>query len=44
VREGVPAGDKNLVHLTGVEVGAAELDRADARAVLDGQVLDHLAS
>ena len=40
--QGVPARDEHLVHLAGVEVGAAELDRADAGAVLDGQVLDHL--
>jgi len=41
--QGVPAGDEHLVHLAGVEVGAAELDRTDAGSVLDGQVFDHLA-
>ena len=41
--QGVPAGDEHLVHLPGVEVGAAQLHRADARAVLDGQVPDDLA-
>ena len=36
VAEGVPARDEHLLGLAGVQVGAAELDRADARAVLDG--------
>ena len=40
--QGVPAGDEHRVDLAGVQVGAAQLDRADAGAVLDGQVLDHL--
>ena len=40
--QGVPARDEHLLNVAGVEIGAAELDRADARAVLDGQVLDHL--
>ena len=38
-----PQGNEHLVHLAGVEVGAAELDRTDAGSVLDGQVFDHLA-
>jgi hypothetical protein len=42
-REGVPAGDKHCVGLAGVQVAAAQLDRADARAVLDGQVADNLS-
>ena len=37
----MPAGDEHLVVLAGVEVGAAQLHRPDARAVLDGQVPDH---
>ena len=41
VRQGVPARDEHRVYLAGVQVGAAQLDRADAGAVLDGQVLDH---
>src|SRR5208283_5332861 len=41
--EGVPAGHEHLFHGAGVEIGAAQLYRADARAVLDGQVLDDLA-
>ena len=40
VRQGVPAGDEHNIYLAGVEVGAAQLDRADAGAVLDGQVDD----
>ena len=40
--EGVPAGHQHLLYLAGVEVGAAQLHRPDARAVLDGQVLDDL--
>src|SRR5205823_1233779 len=31
--EGVPAGDEHLVHLAGLDVGAAELDRANTAAV-----------
>ena len=42
-RESVPAGDEHLLHGPGGEIGAAELHRADARAVLDGQVHDDLA-
>ena len=41
--EGVPARDEDLLHGPGAEVGAAQLHRADAGAVLDGQVLDDLA-
>ena len=41
--EGVPAGDEHWFGLAGVQVGAAELDRADAAAVLDGQVADDVA-
>jgi hypothetical protein len=35
--EGVPAGDEYRVGFAGVEVGAAELDGADAGTVLDGR-------
>ena len=38
--ESVPARDKHLLHRPGAEIGAAQLHRADASAVLDGQVLD----
>ena len=41
--EGVPAGDEYLLDLAGVDVGAAELDRADAPAVGDGQLAHHIA-
>ena len=41
--EGVPARDEHLFHLAGVQVGAAELDGADAAAVLGGQVADDIA-
>ena len=41
--EGVPAGDEHLLDLAGVQVGAAELDGADAAAVLGGQVADDIA-
>ena len=41
--QGVPARDQYRVGLAGVEVGAAQLDGADAGAVLDGQVPDDLA-
>ncbi len=41
--QGVAAGHEHLVHGPGVQVGAAQLDGADARAVLDGQVLDDFA-
>jgi hypothetical protein len=34
--QGVPAGDEDLLDVTGVDVGAAELDRAQAGAVLSG--------
>jgi hypothetical protein len=40
--EGVPARDEYLLDLAGVEVGAAQLHRPDARAVLDGQILNDL--
>ena len=40
--EGVPAGDEHLLDLAGLQVGAAELDRADAAAVGDGQLADHV--
>ena len=38
VREGVPARHKHLLGAAGVEVGAAELHRPDAAAVLDGEL------
>ena len=41
--EGVPAGDEYLLYLAGVQVGAAQLDGADAGAVLGGQVADDVA-
>ena len=41
--EGVPAGHEDLLDLAGVQVGAAELDGADAAAVLGGQVADDIA-
>jgi len=41
--EGVPARHKYLFGLAGVQVGAAELDGADAAAVGDGQVADGVA-
>ena len=37
-----PARREHLLDLTGVEVGAAQLHRPDAGAVLDGQVVDDL--
>jgi len=40
---GVAARDEDLAHLAGIQVGTAQLHRADARAVLDGQVADDLA-
>jgi hypothetical protein len=43
VGQRVPAGDEHGVGLAGVQVGASQLDGADAGAVLDGQILDHLA-
>jgi hypothetical protein len=39
----VPARDEDLFHGPGGDVGAAQLHRADAGAVLDGQVPDNLA-
>ena len=42
-REGVPARDKHLLDGPGVEARAAQRHRADAGAVLDGQVLNDLA-
>ena len=41
-RQRVPARHEHLVHLAGVQIAAAKLDWADARAVLDGQVQDDL--
>jgi hypothetical protein len=41
--DGVPAGHEHLVHSPGIEVGPAELHRADTGAVLDGQILDDIA-
>ena len=41
--QGVPARHEHLFHGPGGQVGAAQLHRADAGAVLDGQVLDDLA-
>jgi hypothetical protein len=41
--QGVAARDEDRRGFAGVDVGAAELDRADARAVLDGQVADDFA-
>jgi hypothetical protein len=41
-RQRVPARDKHLIHVAGIEVAAAQLDGADARAVLDGQVAHHV--
>ena len=38
--EGVPAGDEHLLGFAGGQVGAAQLDRADAAAVLDGDVFN----
>jgi hypothetical protein len=39
--QGVPARDEDLLDMAGVDVGAAQLDRSQAGAVLGGQVLDH---
>ena len=41
--QGVPARDEDLLHRPGPQVGAAQLHRADAGAVLDGQVPDDFA-
>ena len=41
--QGVPARDEHLLDGPGGYVGAAQLHRADAGAVLDGQVADDLA-
>lgn len=38
----MPAGHEHLLDGAGVQVGPAQLHRADAGAVLDGQVLDDL--
>ena len=38
--EGVPAGDEHLFCLAGGQVGAAQLHRADAAAVVDGDVFN----
>jgi hypothetical protein len=40
--EGVPAGDEHRVDLAGGQVPAAQLHRADAPAVLDGHVPEHV--
>jgi hypothetical protein len=37
----VPAGDEDLLDVAGIDVGATQLDRAQAGTVLGGQVLDH---
>jgi len=42
-REGVPAGDEDLFLASGAQVGLAELDRADAAAVVDGELAHHVA-
>ena len=39
--QGVPARDQHLLDVAGVDVGPAQLDRAQAGAVLGRQVLDH---
>ena len=41
--QGVPAGDQHLLDVAGVYVGAAQLDRPQAGAVLGSQILDHSA-
>jgi hypothetical protein len=40
--EGVPAGDEDLLDVAGVDVGAAQLDRPQAGAVLGGYLFDHV--
>ena len=40
--QGVPAGDEDLLDMAGVDLGAAQLHRPLAGAVLGGQVLDHI--
>ena len=40
--QGVPARDEDLLDVAGVDFGAAQLHRPLARAVLGGQVLDHV--
>ena len=40
--EGVPAGDEDLLDVAGVDVGAAQLDRPQAGAVLGGHFFDHV--
>jgi hypothetical protein len=42
-RQRVPAGDEHLLDLAGIDVAAAELDRADARALLHGYLADDIA-
>jgi hypothetical protein len=42
-RERMTARHQDLRDAAGIQVGAAQLDRPDAAAVLDGQVLDHIA-
>ena len=40
--QGVPAGDEDLLDMAGVDLGAAQLHRPLARAMLDSQVLDDI--
>ena len=40
--QGVPARDEDLLDVAGVDLGAAQLHRPLAGAVLGGQVLDHV--
>ena len=42
--QGVPARDEDLLDVAGVDVGAAQLDRPQAGAVLGSQIPDYLAS
>ena len=42
--QGVPARDEDLLDVAGADVGAAQLDRPQAGAVLGSQIPDHLAS
>ena len=40
----MPAGDEDLLDVAGFDLGAAQLDRAQAGAVLGSQIPDYLAS
>ena len=40
--QGVPARDEDLLDVAGVDVGAAQLDRPQAGAVLGGHLFDHV--